>query len=220
MKPTIVRWVASGRPAARMIWKSRPGAVNPVQLATIKWVIAVRLQRSDRLHGQVQRVRLIQCHAGGGRRKRPAAIEAGGVQDLVAWPGSSLEDRVTVVDVRKRRHAVEQSPPVRVCNRVAAELDEGGVDIMRRDGRADAIQPGLGHGHSLTVLPRCGGASALRQGAGGGPFCDALFSMIAPGSIDGPIAVSPDHRHPPAIRPRSPATSAKTASQSPGRGWR
>ena len=125
---------------------------------------AVGFQRSDRLHGQVQRVRLIQRHAGGGGGEGPATVEAAGVQNLVAWPRSGLEDRVAVLDVRQRRHAVEQCPPVRVGDRVAAKLDEGGMDVMRRDGRADAVQPGLGHGRSLMVLPRCGGAGNLRQG--------------------------------------------------------
>src|SRR4051794_7455142 len=38
MKPTMVRCVPSGSPAARMTWKSRPGAVKPVQLATTRCV--------------------------------------------------------------------------------------------------------------------------------------------------------------------------------------
>ena len=42
MKPTMVRSTLSRRPAWRMIWKSRPGAVKPVQLATIRWVMAER----------------------------------------------------------------------------------------------------------------------------------------------------------------------------------
>ena len=42
MKPTMVRSTDGASPASRMMWKSSPGAVKPVQLATIRCVIASR----------------------------------------------------------------------------------------------------------------------------------------------------------------------------------
>ena len=117
MKPTMVRWVLSGRPAARMIWKSRPGAEKPVQLATIRWVTPSGSSAADRLHREVKGVRLIQRHALGGGGESAAAVEAGGVEDLVARLRPGLEDGVAMLDVGQARHAVEQRALVPVRER-------------------------------------------------------------------------------------------------------
>ena len=89
-------------------------------------------------------MRLVQRHAGGGGGERAATIKSGGVEDRVARLRARLEDRVAMLDVGQRRHAVEQCALVRVGDGIAAEFDEFSVDVMRRRDRgADPVEPGL-----------------------------------------------------------------------------
>jgi hypothetical protein len=84
-------------------------------------------------------MRLIQRHARGGRRKRAPPIEPTGIEDLVARLRSGLDHRIAVLDVGQRSHPVEQRPLVRVHDRIAAKLDERGMDVIRRDRGADPV---------------------------------------------------------------------------------
>ena len=70
MKPTMVRSVLSRRPAARMIWKSSPGAVKPVQLATIRWVIVLRSGAMS----STSMARMASASAAGSKRAMRAAV--------------------------------------------------------------------------------------------------------------------------------------------------
>ena len=94
-------------------------------------------------------MRLIQPHTLGGGGEGAAAVEASGVEDLVARLRPRLEDGVAMLDVGQARHAVEQRALVPVRERVPAELDEGCVDVMGRDRCGNAVEPSLVHGRSL-----------------------------------------------------------------------
>jgi hypothetical protein len=110
---------------------------------------SVRLQCPNRLHRQVQGVRLIQPHALRGGGESATTVEAGGIENLVARLRPGLEDGVAMLDVSQAGHAVEQRAFVPVRERVAAELDEGGVDVVGRDRCGNAVEPSLIHGRSL-----------------------------------------------------------------------
>ena len=92
----MVRSTDGASPASRMMWKSSPGAVKPVQLATIRWVIDVALlldvERGDRLARQRERRIAEKRHACAGGGKRATQIEAVAVEHVIARLRSRRED--------------------------------------------------------------------------------------------------------------------------------
>ena len=112
MKPTMVRSTDGARPASRMMSKSSPGAVKPVQLATIRWVIAAALgrdvERGDGLARQRACRLAIQRHPGASGGECAPQIEAVAVENVIARLGSRCEQREAMLDVGEVGHAIEQ----------------------------------------------------------------------------------------------------------------
>ena len=50
-----------------------------------------------------------------------------------------------MLDVGQAHHAVEQRYRMLVRQRGTGEVDEFGVDVVRRNRGADPVEPGLGH---------------------------------------------------------------------------
>ena len=103
------------------------------------------VERGDRLGGERERGGFVAGHAGCGAGEGAAAIECLAVENVIARLRAGGEDRVAVLDVGQSDHAVEQRGGAIIQCGGAAEIDEFGVDVVRRHRGADAIEPGLGH---------------------------------------------------------------------------
>jgi hypothetical protein len=64
-------------------------------------------------------------------------------------------------DVCQAHHAVEQLDRVLIRQGGTGEVDEFGVDVVRRNRGTDPVEPGLGH-HGSFVLGRSGWQNAAR----------------------------------------------------------
>lgn len=107
--------------------------------------IACYVERGDGLAGEREGSGFVTRHACGRGWETTAAIERLAVKNVIARLRAGSEDGIAVLDVGQRDHAVEQRDGAFVHRRGAAEVDEFGMDVVRRHRGADAIEPGLGH---------------------------------------------------------------------------
>jgi hypothetical protein len=103
------------------------------------------VERRDRLARQPERCFAIQRHARARRRESAAQVEAVIVEYVIARLRSWREHREPMLDVGEVGHAVEQRTTSRIAKRSAREVDELGVDVVRRHRGADPVQPNFPH---------------------------------------------------------------------------
>jgi hypothetical protein len=99
----------------------------------------IRVKRSDSTQGEFKSVRRVKGHTSRSGRKRSSAVDSGGVKDGLSRPGRWLKNSITVLNIGKAGHSIEQGPPVRINNRVPTEFNECIMDIIRWNRSTNAV---------------------------------------------------------------------------------
>ena len=141
MNPITVRSIELSRLHSRMISKSTPGAANPVQEVTIRWVIfSFPVDKPiDRLRRQAWRFLVVFSHSRSGRGKIAGDIKSVIVERFIEAGLGWTERRPATSYVRSGSHSLKEKPRAPVLYHAVGKTHERCMDVVVGSGDAEAV---------------------------------------------------------------------------------